>query len=204
MRTGAPLNPFAMEHHHAGVLPFFLPEGQTVAGLLQAVRSGAGSGQILGPEGTGKSTLLRAIAEAARESGDSVEEIRAAADGKVQPFSASTRVLCVDEADRISWWRRAWLVRHARRHAQVLVVAARRDLGLPTIWQCEVSEALMTRIAEAVLARSPELPKLVAAGRAPDALRECGGNARNALLRMYDWYEEGWNASHGGGPEPSA
>jgi len=203
MRTGAPFNPFALDQHRAGVLPFFFPEGRTTTELLSAARGAAGVGQILGPEGTGKSTLLHAIALSAKESEEAVEEIRAAADGKIQPFSSEARVLCVDEADRISWWRRAWLVRHCRRHGQALIMATRKDLGVPTLWQCVVDEALMTRIVEAVLDRSPELPRIVSAERAPEALRECGGNARSALLRMYDWYEASWEQEHTESPGSS-
>ena len=192
MNKGAPHNPFALEHHRCGTLPYLFSESQTVSALFEASQSGARQGQILGSGGTGKTTLLHAIAECARETGLTVAEIRAAADGKIQPFAAEAAVVCVDEADRISWWRRAWLVRFCRRHGQVLIVAAGRDVGLPTLWKCEVDDTMMVRVAEMVLARSPDAKLLVTAAEAPAALGESQGSARDALLRMYDWYEERW------------
>lgn len=183
-----------------GTIPFRLPAGSTIDGLLDTLALGSGQAQIIGAEGTGKTTLLGELAERALERGWATARARAPRlplpDGPATSHGPDPPcLLCLDEADRLDRRALGRLQDHGRRRGRLLAVTTHRELGLPTLHRCEVSSALAVEVARAVLARSPELPAEVAAEEAATALARCEGNLREALLLMYDWYEDRWTAA---------
>ncbi|MEO7327645.1 MAG: hypothetical protein ABI193_03635, partial [Minicystis sp.] len=150
-----------------------------------------GEGALIGPEGTGKSTLLQALVREAAQRGLRSRLLTIDHDGLPPALPVSgEQLLCLDEADRLSWFRLRLLRLRCRRRSVALLVTGHRPLGLPTLRQTRVSADLATSLAAQVLARSPSLPALVRAEEAGEMLREQRGNLRQVLLSLYDRYEE--------------
>lgn len=56
-----PSNPFATHHVKSGALSYRFPESEGIDAVLQRLRRHQYWGQIIGPHGTGKTTLLRSL-----------------------------------------------------------------------------------------------------------------------------------------------
>lgn len=192
MSPGAPHNPFSTLHHRAGALDYRFDDGGSCAALLDDLFAGGAEGELLGAEGTGKSTLLAALAREAERRGLRVQQVTVSHDVSTPCLSVDDGhhdLLCLDEADRLSWFRLRALRRRCRRAGTALLVTTHRPLGLPTLRRTAVSPALATALAAQVLAASPGLPALVRAEEAAPLLREQGGDLRRVLLALYDRYE---------------
>jgi energy-coupling factor transporter ATP-binding protein EcfA2 len=193
MSPGAPHNPFSTGHHRAGVMAYRFEEGGSAAALFDRFLAGGAEGALIGPEGTGKSTLLAALAREAERRTLRVQRLTVEHDGSHPALAAPAageHLLCLDEADRLSWWRLHALRRRCRHEGIGLLVTAHRPLALPTLRRTSVSPALAVALAAQVLAQSPALPLLVRAEEAGDLLRAQGGDLRRVFLALYDRFEE--------------
>jgi hypothetical protein len=198
---GAPHNPFSLACHAAGTLAFVFTEGQSGPEHLQKLATLGGHAQILGGEGTGKTTLLRHLSLVARATTD-VLEIRADRTDPTEVLrqlgligSVLPVLLCLDEADAWSRWELRRVLRACRTRRVRLLAATHRDLGLPTLHRCLVDDALAVRVAAELLAAAPASDRLLTPELAREALRSRGGNLREALLLLYDWHEDAWAAA---------
>jgi len=223
--AGAPRNPFGLERHAAGVLPFVFAPGQSPSERLGRLVELGGQAQVLGAEGTGKTTLLHVLSRAARARGEVLLEVRADRtdpravlrqllpiagaerpltpspnDGRAAPLVPT--LICLDEADAWTRWQVGRLRRACRARRVRLLAATHRDLGLPTLLHCTVSDDLAVHVASTLLAAALPSDRLVAPERAREALRARGGNLREALLLLYDWHETAWADARGVTPRP--
>ena len=148
-------------------------------------------GAVVGPEGHGKTTLLRDLHAHFAESGWEVRSVRLRrAQGRFtleERTSLRTRLdrqvlLSVDGIDELWALDKLRLKRWAR-DAGGLLVAAHREGYLPTVWRCETSpELLATLLDELGLAGSvpgEQARALYAAHR---------GNLREVFSALYDLY----------------
>ena len=62
MAQGKPHNPFSSERIRPGALTYLTGEGESVDDLIDRLEGTGFRGQIVGPHGTGKSTLLADLA----------------------------------------------------------------------------------------------------------------------------------------------
>lgn len=223
MKSGAPMNPFSVRFHEPGALPYRFREGECAEALWQRFIEAGRRGEIVGPHGTGKTTLLRTLEPVARAAGEAVRVVTLR-DGQRWPrFGARTvppakpcevgsrphperstplcgrdgrgpQTLFLDGAEQLApvvWYAlRAW----ARVTRSGLLVTTHRPLGLPTLYNASVNDDAARWVTRAVLAQSPEAPRLVSDESVPDLLAACHGNLREVLFRLYDAYEERWTA----------
>lgn len=227
--TGRPSNPFAVEHVQPGAVTFLGPGGDEAGGtrVLEAIegelarRGGHGAGVILGPHGTGKTTLLVHLvrrAEAAGRTARLLRPDRAAQDGRAALAvlrllaTARPRVgerLAVDlggaggsVARGLRRTSARTLARRARCVGAELVVAAHADVGLPVVHRRVVT------VAEARAVIEGRLDAAIGAGASegsaghppappPEAwiargLERHHGSLRELLFELYDHWERGW------------
>lgn len=188
--NGRGANPFAVSAVEPGAIPWFVQPGMPdAADVLDAAEAGAG-GVILGPHGTGKSTLLRHVQALAAARGRRVvwwraEPIwrRAAA----RPAWADVDLLLVDSAERMGGLR-WWLLRLRARAAGVPVVGTAhrpgrgRTLARRTI-DVELLRAVVERLLDGTGAQPPADDDL---RRRLDRRR---GDLRQVLWDLYDAWE---------------
>src|SRR5690349_19179309 len=75
MSAGPESNPFSTRWTWPGAVPFLFPVGVTVESLVAKLPASHWRGQIIGPHGTGKSTLLATLLPAIEQAGRSPELI---------------------------------------------------------------------------------------------------------------------------------
>ena len=180
-------NPFRTSRTDA--LSFRDFSGTDIPDLLRRVRTSGGRGAIIGPMGTGKSTLLRELAAALAQEGRNV--VRLQMTRETPCLSPDDRLLlrrltmnhtvCIDGADLLP--RRVWwFTRHACRRASFLLVTSHARPMLPVLYRTNPTPALLLELTRELLAGAPPLTE--PEGR--DLFNTSQGNIREALRALYD------------------
>lgn len=194
---GAVANPFCAARFAPGVLPWF---GEELGELVRRVLLPRSRLQIVGPRGSGKSSLLIQIERRARRAGRSVVRVRGS---HAIDWGARGRLWLVDEYEALGWWRRVRLRVICARQRASLVVTAHRDVGMTTLCVRAVSPEIARRVVEHLAAGQDDLampgPIELAA-----ALGRHAGNLREVLFELYDQVERNAAKSRRLGPAVDA
>ncbi len=186
-----PHNPFATRHTRPGAVAPLDREGFPVdtARLLEAIGRHGGA-SIEGPHGTGKSTLLFALAAACEAAGQHAVIVRLRSLGDATAvLRAISRVtaggwVCLDgwNALRPVAFIARW---YAASRGVRLIVTSHTPSGFPFVVPTTASLPLLAAIVE----RLPEHGGLIEQADLDDALGRHPGNIREALLDLYDRFE---------------
>lgn len=188
-------NPFATRHVRPGALPFLFPAGASLAGLLDRLRQQGWWGQIVGPHGSGKSTLTAALVAALPGHGLRPVATDLHTDRRRLPpdlwddlaAAGPDAVLVIDGFEQLGFWARRAVRAACRRAGAGLLVTAHRPVGLPDLRHTHVTPELAGRVVSALLAGRDWWP----AGTDLAALLSArGGNLRDVLFDLYDRFEE--------------
>lgn len=187
-------NPFSACCTRPGAIPYLFPQGQSAASLLEQLQADGWWGQILGPHGTGKSTLLAALIAAIQQSGRAtiLIELHDGArrlPGGLAPLSALTAgaLVIVDGYEQLSRWSRWRLKRFCRERSLGLLVTTHRSVGLPLLCRTESSLALAQELIDQL---SPGWASWVSRREVEERYAFHGGNLRELLFDLYDRYEQ--------------
>jgi hypothetical protein len=199
-------NPFATDRVLR--IRYELPDGDW-PGLLARLDRLDYRAAIVGPHGTGKTTLLEDVQERLHAAGVPVVSLRL--DAEHQNFARGTleecfatvtqeHVICLDGAEQLTpfaWssFKRRTLV------ARGLLITSHRTGMLPTLITCTTNPDLFEQIVARLLPASPPdgtspaspltLPTPDTPPTPPtprDLFLKHDGNLRDALREMYDWY----------------
>ncbi len=195
-----PHNPFATQYVRPGAIPFLFPEGTSAASLIARLKQQNWRGEILGPHGTGKSTLLHALREPLLTAGRKLvwHELRqgdatlpAALDGKsttaaADKWSAETLVV-VDGAEQLAWPRRKWLIAQCDWAKCGLLWTTHEPLELPLLWETKVDVALAEKIVGELL---PPGDIRIAREEIAAAFAAANENLRETLFGLFDKYQQ--------------
>lgn len=182
-------NSFATCWTRPGALPYLPTPSARVGECVERLERNSWRGQILGAHGVGKSTLLAALARAARRRGVVTHEFSTrsvSAPPAIECAEEASHVALVDSFERLSRWRRRQWRRAAARLGWGLVVTAHRNVGLPTLAVLRPQLADVLAAYERLTAGCPT-PVDRAAVRASFARR--GGNVREVWFDLYDLHE---------------
>lgn len=200
-----PGNPFATRWTRPGASPYLFTEGQSVELLLQRLHENAWRGQIVGPHGVGKSTLLttlqRSLQQAGhlphlvtlRNGGQGAEELwrtlrTAGTSGTLQLAKhRPATIVMLDGAEQLSWVARRWLCWRCQARGWGLIVTSHRNLGLPLLARIEPRLDVAMRVVESLLsARTSSISSadIVA------AFQRQRGDLREMLFALYELHED--------------
>jgi hypothetical protein len=190
-------NPFATCRVRPGAVPFFFRDRESAADLVEQLRAAGWWGQIVGPHGTGKSTLLAALVPHLRGAGREPLLVvrrqgeralpREAREVLRNPGREGRRLLLViDGYEQLSWWA-AWRARRlCRGGGHGLLVTTHADAGLPDLYRtCVSREAAQRVVAHLTAGAASTVTDAEVAGR----LAARAGNLREALFDLYDLHE---------------
>jgi hypothetical protein len=185
-------NPFATRHTRPGAVPPLDPAGaplrvEVVLAALERHRRVA----IVGPHGTGKSTVLAGLAArlAADRQPAEVVRLRRRRDalrliGMVARGTADTTLL-VDGWERLGRPMAALIAAIVRLQGRRMVVTSHRANGMPVAVRTAGTLPLLT----AIVGRLPDHGGLISGDDLSDAFARHGENLRDALGDLYDRYE---------------
>jgi hypothetical protein len=185
-------NPFTTRHTRPGRLPPLDESGRPrdLGAVLAAVRRSPATA-IVGPHGTGKSTLLAAVhaeLEAAGQAAD-LRQLRRRRDGlallATVLLTRQGQALCVDGWERLGAIGAATVRLAAGIRGCQLVVTSHHPTGMPTI----VRTAGTLPLLAAIVARLPDHDGLITGSDLAESFARHGGNLRDSLGDLYDRFE---------------
>ena len=189
-------NPFATRFTRPGAIPYLFADGESAPALIERLRTHDWCGQIIGPHGSGKSTLLAALVPALEAAGKTVVSL-ALHQGQrhLPPFDRALlsehAQLIIDGYEQLSWWSRWRASSLCRRTRAGLIVTAHSDVGLPTIYQTQPSEALAQRVVKSLLSAGEVT---ITPADVSTAFSVAKGDVRETLFKLFDVYQQRANS----------
>ena len=190
-------NPFRSSRLRPGVVPYVFSEGKSLDDLMQRLAGQRYWGQIIGPHGSGKSTLVQSVKGRLLEQGCEVvhgsfqggsENWNVHAVGKTNALKTNTRqrVVIIDGFEQLTWLRRQRWKTYCRFTGRGLIVTAHQSIGLPELYRTGASREIALQVVTRLAGHAP-------AGISHDdvtqAFQSQGGNLRDTLFALYDLYE---------------
>jgi len=195
-RSGRPIhNPFATRAIRPGALAYWFEDSaNSPATLTERFLAGNARGQLIGPHGSGKSTLVAALLPALEAAGKRPHVI-SLHDGQRRipraqfPARRLTRddVLVIDGYEQLGWLSRWQIGRRCRRANCGLLVTAHVDAGFPMLFRTDVTAIVAQHVIAQLARETPEM--VLPAEEAMRRVRELDGNLRELLFSLYDEYE---------------
>ena len=190
--AAAMVNPFSTRFTRPGRLTPLGALGRPldVAALVAALHAGGGSGAIVGPHGTGKTTLLLTLADRLDAAGSlaGLLRLRSPGDAAVmwRAISRARRgtTLCVDGWECLRPWGRIVSVLAWWRGCR-LVVTSHREPGMPILVRAKGTLPILA----ALVTQVPDHGGLIEDADIADAHRRHGGNLRESLYDLYDRFQ---------------
>jgi hypothetical protein len=179
-------NPFAS--HRIEALPFRLPTGLTWETFLDRCAAAKWRGTIVGPHGTGKTTLLEQLVPRLRQRGFTPLLFRVTAEtSTAERVSIIDRVrtmrapdfLLLDGAEQFS--TREWLTLYSAAGSLAgCLISVHRTSRLPTLLETKTTPALLTELATELTGGAFYTDEIAA------LFQRHQGNLRECLRALYD------------------
>lgn len=189
-------NPFSTRRVKPGAVPYLFANGDSAAGLVERLAANGWRGEIVGPHGSGKSTLVQTLLPELKARGREPLYIqlregvrRLPLNGPTLAASPENTVVVVDGYEQLGWWARWKLRRLCRRCGLGLLATAHVPTGLPPLYQVTASRDLADRVVGALLADRPDAQPVITSTAIEQAWQAAGGNLRETLFLLYDVYE---------------
>jgi hypothetical protein len=186
-------NPFSTRYVRPGALPCLFDDGETADSVVARLRGQKWWGEIIGPHGSGKSTLVAALLDGLQAVGRT-PLLHTLHDGVVRFPGLTPGALClhpvavlmIDGYEQLSRWQRFRVRRSCRRAGCGLVVTAHRPTGLPELYRTRVTPGLAGRIFAEL---TNDRRALASLSELSDRLARRNGNLREAFFDLYDLHE---------------
>lgn len=192
-------NPFSSRFVRPGAIPFQFPPGENAVSLVARLAGLGWRAAIIGPHGTGKSTLLASLLPELARAGCDVYSI-ALHDGqrRMSPqfmakfesalataTPAACRVVVVDGYEQLSRWNRWQLRRRLKNIGVGLLVTSHKQVSLPVLFRTATDVTLAEEIVGKLIGDGT-----IEAGDVRAAFHRHGGNLRETLFDLYDIFEQ--------------
>lgn len=185
-------NPFSSRYVRPGALPFLFPPGESVETIVARFENAGRRGAIVGPHGSGKSTLVETLLPRLRDANrevrmyvlrDGERALRASFDTGL----AAVDVLIIDGYEQLGLWGRLSLGRAVRRTGCGLLVTSHRSVrGATTLFAARSTAATTAALVEQLSATTGGFvePQVVV-----QLFNAHDGDVREVLFALYDLYE---------------
>ncbi|MFN3148993.1 hypothetical protein [Bremerella sp.] len=182
-------NPFSTRFTRPGTIPFIFPGEYSLESIVAAFDQPAAQAAIVGPHGSGKSSLLETLSQKWLEVGLVEQRVRLTASRKHNPLRLgsldATSLLVIDGFEQLSFWKQQWVRWRCQRKRTRLLVTAHRDCGLPIVLRTQPSWTLALKLSSMLLScdvtpYETELRSL---------WEEEPGDIRVYFFRLYHWCE---------------
>lgn len=190
-------NPFSTRFIRPGAIDYLFPPGISAETLADRLQQQQWRGSLIGPHGSGKSSLLAALIPVLENRGRHIIWQQLQGGQRRLDWPAlqtrnwtSHTLLVIDGYEQLSLWQRTLLGLRCWRRCTGLLVTAHRAVGatpirLPLLFATQPSLELAFGIVQRVLPANDDriTPADVAA-----AYAQHQGNLREMLLELYDTY----------------
>ncbi|QDU77047.1 hypothetical protein Pan97_41070 [Bremerella volcania] len=182
-------NPFSTRFTRPGEIPFVFPAGHSLESVIAAIEQPGAQGAIVGPHGSGKSSLLETLSQHWSKLGLIEQRVRLTASRKheVIPLGDldSDSLLVIDGFEQLAFWKQRWIRWRCQQKAVRLLVTTHGDCGLPVILITQPDWPLALKLSSMLLAS--DVTPYEADLRA--VWEEDPGDIRDYFFRLYHWCE---------------
>ncbi|MFV1965504.1 MAG: hypothetical protein ACC628_08795 [Pirellulaceae bacterium] len=186
-------NPFSTGATRPGARTFRFPSGVAPEQLVHQLRQQSWWGEILGPHGSGKSTLVTTLEPLLREAGRDVRyftlhqgEKRLSISHHVRTTWAASTQVVVDGYEQLSLWQRAMLKRICKRQHAGLLVTTHESIALPTLYRTSISLELAQQLVGELTGGDASL---ITSDDVRQSFHRQQANLREVFFELYDVYE---------------
>jgi hypothetical protein len=186
-------NPFATRWTRPGAIRFDFGGRGTINGLVQRLEECGWRGAIVGPHGSGKSTLVAALLPAFEAAGRTTTLIQLHEGQRRLPEPnrridrlARASLLVIDGYEQLGRLRRWHLATQCRRASCGLLVTSHRECGLPVLFRTEPNLSMVERLIGESL---PPHGGRICRADIHRAWQRNGQNVREILFELYDVFE---------------
>ena len=187
-------NPFSTRFTRPGAISYLFPPGQSSVTVLELLRNNHWWGEIIGPHGSGESSLLSELLPLLEASGRRIELYSLHQGDRtihitkavVAAWNADAQIV-VDGYEQLSWWSKRRLQSQVKAQKAGMLITAHQPMGLPPLFATQPTLALARQIV-AELQRTDPNHALTDADVAV-AFAANGGNLREMLFSLYDVFK---------------
>ena len=168
-----------------------------LASLVARLDALGGSGAIVGPHGTGKSTVLSHLGDSIAAGKRPVGRVRLRSRRDIPAAVRSVRdasrggLVCIDSWELLGFASRAVVRGLARARGVGLLVTSHGPAGLPTLVSCRGTRALLGALVGELPDHDQWFGTTIVAADLEAAIEAANGDVRQALDRLYDRFEQG-------------
>lgn len=185
-------NPFSTRFIRPGAIDYLFPPGISAESLAQQLQQQHWRGSIIGPHGSGKSSLLAALIPAFENQGRHVVHQQLQGGQRQLDWPAlqsrewtNHTLVIIDGYEQLSRWQRTLLSLRCWRRNSGLLVTAHQPVGLPLLFTTKPSLELALSIVQRILPASDDH---ITPFDVTEAYTRHQGNLREMLLQLYDTY----------------
>jgi hypothetical protein len=184
-------NPFATRYVRPGAVPFLFPDEASTAALVDRLAALQWRAMIVGPHGSGKTSLLECfLPECVRRGREPKrfslhDQQRRLPEYDRRDWNRQTLVV-IDGYEQLAWWPRRQLLRACQRQGCGLLITAHRPGPLPVLYKTEPSLSVVQQLVSQLL---PAAEERISAADVCTAYRQHGPNVREVLFALYDLYQ---------------
>lgn len=195
-------NPFASRYIVPGSMEFYFSGSCTIDELVERIsvlptehRSERPGFAIVGPHGTGKSTLLSQLAKRLSVASVTLHTSTGRIAGLQAVFRNvhHQRFSLVDGFEQLPWWTQRLAIAYARIRGSTLCVTSHMlPAGFELLWQTGMDSRIERHVVDQLLqGRQAHWGSTLLASDAWNQSREKHGqNLRETLFDMYDWWRD--------------
>jgi hypothetical protein len=186
-------NPFATRFTRPGALPYCFPSGESAAAIVAQLQAHRWRGEVVGPHGSGKTSLLLTLIGPIEATGRRVEWF-ALHDGQRAlpaeffrlPRDRLPRLIVIDGYEQLSRASRWRLRARCRRRGWGLLVTAHQSVGFPLLAETRPDVETALQIVRRLL---PDDRAGITSDDVRRAFESHHGNVRETLFALYDLVE---------------
>jgi energy-coupling factor transporter ATP-binding protein EcfA2 len=201
-------NPFATRWVRPGAISYHFTDGDSVAAIVERLRSNAWRGAIVGRHGSGKSTLLASLIRQIESAGHRVRAVSLHDRRRALPAqlanairlrdgsTRNTTLLIVDGYEQLGWWARRQLHAAYRRNDCGLLVTVHRKSAAGWLPILYCTQASLETVQYLVNHEVPSHVGLIEPRDVAEAFETHQGSVRETLFALYDLFERRRQARH--------
>jgi ABC-type cobalamin/Fe3+-siderophores transport system ATPase subunit len=196
-------NPFATRFIAPGGLPFAFHDGSTSQRLSnEFLGLPSKMASIIGPHGTGKSTLLKSILPAIESAGQfhAIRHLRFSSNGlanrelkrDAKQWKRNDFVV-LDGYEQLGTWTKWRTIFRAKRMNLAMLVTSHAPVsGFHVLWQTAMTESLAHAVIAELLQNydAAVITQLLESKEWRESRQRHGDNLRETLFDMYDWWQQ--------------